>query len=161
MTLAEALVAFAWFVVFVVSVSVAIRLQPERSPATLAMGAALLYTALMPLAAFLPVDGNIWRALAVFCFLATCYLMIFGAVYKSVSLRMLLDLLQAPARRMPARVLYARYIETESFEARLAVMLHQGLAHADAGAYALTRKGRRLAVIARRLQLAFGIDKSG
>jgi hypothetical protein len=161
MTMAEACVGITWFLLFAVSVSAAIELKPARSPAALAVGAAAIYAAIFPLNSFMPISGNIWRAFILFCFLTVSYLMVFGAVYKSVSLRMLLDLLHAPSHRLAKKELNRKYIEQESFEGRINVMLSQGLADRRDGKLLLTAKGRRVARVTHGLQRTFGIHKSG
>lgn len=158
----ELVAGASWFILYAASVFAAIRLVPRQSPALLAVAAAFLYSAAaFPLAATLPLEGNFWRAMAVFCFLAICYLMLFGAVYKSVSLRMMLDLLHAPSYRLPADEVFSTYILGESFEARTQIMLEQGLATQSREGFSLTAKGGRVARLARALQRTFGIDTSG
>ena len=162
MNAAEAAAGALWFALYAAAVLAGIRGMPQRSPAVIAVGSAILLTAAaFPMATLAPIAGNFWRDLAVFCFLAICYLMIFGAVYKSVSLRMMLDLLRAPAQRMSAEELFRRSINSESFQARIQVMIAQGLATQSAAGFALTPKGRGIARGTRMLQCLFGIQTSG
>ncbi len=162
MTAQELFAGAAWFLLYAITVFATVRSLPRVSPAALAVGAAVLYAAAaFPFFFFLPVQGNFWRAWTGYSFLAICYLMVFGAAYKSVSLQLMLDLLRAPGRRLPAQEVSSRYIEQQSFAARMEVMLAQGLATESQGGFSLTAKGGRIARAARAMQTLFGIETSG
>jgi hypothetical protein len=162
MTAAELWSGSAWFVLFLLFMQALVRALPRHSPASIAVGSAVLFFALsLPLGLLLPISANYWRALALFGFLTIACLMVFGAVYKSISLRMLLELSRAPARRMPASQLLHRYVERESFEARVRTMIDQGLAVEVESGIALTANGRQLAAATQRVQTFYGIDVSG
>jgi len=151
-----------WFMLYAFATLIAIRLSPIRSPAVLVVILACLFTiASAPAGALAPVEANYWRALAVFLFLTLSHLMIFGATYKSISLRILLDLFLAPSGRLPAELVFSRYIEQESFTARIQVMIAQGLASHSRHGITLTPRGRRLAAAVGLLQRLYGIEKSG
>ena len=87
--------------------------------------------------------------------------MLFGALYKSVSLRMLGDLSKTTGHALPEQELLARYIEEDSFGRRVAILLEQGHAERTAEGLALSSKGRRIAAAIDRLQQAFAIRASG
>jgi hypothetical protein len=162
MSLAELWCAVAWFALFVLALRTMVRAFPRHSPAAIAMGSACLFLAAsLPVAALLPVSANYWRSLAVFGFLTVCCLMVFGAAYKSISLRVLLELSRAPSRRVETRQLLQRYIEGESFEARIGAMTGQGLADKVGEGIGLSRTGRRLAVATDRIQRLYRIEESG
>ena len=83
----------------------------------------------------------------------------FGAVYKSISLRILLRLLERPGHAEDYAAVLARYVTDESFESRLKVMEAYGFAQFTPGGYALTEKGRRLAQTIDWLQRLFAIKQ--
>ena len=154
--------ALAWFVLFVFALRTLVRAFPQRSPAAIAMASACLCLALsLPVGALLPVSANYWRSAAVFGFLTVSCLMVFGAAYKSISLRVLLELSRAPSRRVEARQLLQRYIEGESFDARIDAMTGQGLAARVAEGIRLSQTGRWLAVATDRIQRLYRIEESG
>ena len=154
--------AAAGFVLYVAIVAVVLRLSWAISPALVAIGAAFLtYAALVAIAAVSGRNANFWITSIIFWFPTLGFLMGFGAVYKSVSLRILLDLLARPGERELCSAILERYIAVESFENRLAIMLESGLAiHTSAG-YALTEKGRRLARITAAMHRLFAIERTG
>jgi hypothetical protein len=90
-----------------------------------------------------------------------CVLMLFGALYKSVSLRMLGDLSKAAGWALPEQDLLARYIEEDSFGRRVAILLKEGHAIRTPEGLVLSRKGQRIAAAIYRLQQAFAIRASG
>lgn len=162
MTAIEFATGGVWFMLYAFATCLAVRLSPDRSPAVLVIALACLFTlASLPAGALAPVEGNYWRALTAFTFLTLCHLIIFGITYKSISLRILLDLSQAPSTRLPADLVFSRYIERESFAARIQVMTTQGLASHSLDGITLTPKGHRLAASAELLQRLYDIQISG
>ena len=104
---------------------------------------------------------NFWVVSIVFWFPTLAFLMGFGAVYKSISLRILLDLLLRPGHAEAYSAILARYVAAESFESRLDVMLKNDFAVLTSAGYSLTDKGRRLAGMVSTLQRLFAIQRSG
>jgi hypothetical protein len=102
-----------------------------------------------------------WPLSATYWFLALCFLMVFGAIYKSISLRILLDLLRRPHGTDRYDAVLGRYIEGDSYPNRLQVMVDSGLAVRDSRELRLTDKGRRLAAAVARLQALYKIERSG
>ena len=152
----------AGFALYIATVAVLLRLSWGLSPAALACGAALAaYAFVLAVAAVISRNANFWTTSVFFWFPTTVFLMGFGAVYKSVSLRILLELLVRPGYAESYSVIMARYVAAESFEKRLAVMRESGLAVASSDGYGLTGKGRLLARIVGALQRLFAIERSG
>jgi hypothetical protein len=87
--------------------------------------------------------------------------MLFGALYKSVSLRMLGDLSKAKGHALPEQELLARYIEEDSFSRRVAILLEQGHAERTPDGLNLSSKGRSIAAGIYGLQRVFAIRASG
>ena len=102
-----------------------------------------------------------WPLSASYWFLAFCFLMAFGAIYKSISLRILLDLLDRPNRSESYEAILERYVQHESYQDRLGILVADGLATREHAAFQLTRKGRRIAATAHAVQRLFKIERSG
>ena len=133
-----------------------------RSPAAIVIGsAAAIYVALLATSILMPVRVAFWPLSAAFGFLTLSLLMLFGALYKSVSLRMLGDLSKVAHHALPEQELLARYIEEDSFGRRVAILLEQGMAERTVDGLRLSRKGRRIAAAIHLLQRAFTIRASG
>ena len=109
----------------------------------------------------MPMRVAFWPLSAAYGFLTLSLLMVFGALYKSVSLRMLGDLSKAADHALPERELLARYIEEDSFGRRVAILLEQDMAERAGDGLRLSSKGRRIAAGIHLLQRAFGIRASG
>jgi hypothetical protein len=152
----------AGFVVYVAAVAVMLRLRRTASPALVAVGAALFaYVAMLTAAIGINRAVNFWAMSAIFWFPTMVFLMLFGALYKSVSLRILADLLARPGHAELCSVILQRYIAAESFETRLALILENRWAVPTSGCYALTDSGQRLARLVSALQRMFAIQRSG
>jgi hypothetical protein len=102
-----------------------------------------------------------WPLSASYWFLTLCFLMAFGAIYKSISLRILLDLLDRPNRSESGEAILKRYVQHESYRDRLRILVTDGLATREHAGFQLTRKGRRIAATARAVQRLFRIERSG
>ncbi len=88
--------------------------------------------------------------------------MIFGAVYKSISLRMMLHLLQQPNKTDGYQVILADCIKNQSYAQRLEILLDkQMIVEQLDGTYHLTQKGRSIASKIHSLQQFFAIQESG
>ena len=160
---AGATVAIAGFLAYVAAVAVLLRtMNPNRSPAMMVTASAVAVYILSLVGAALVVPPVMfWPFSATYWFLAVCFLVVFGAVYKSVSLRILGDLLEQRTRAMLYEEILDGYVRRESFKARLEVIVNEGLATRNGELYELTPKGRRLAGFVAGLQRAFNIKKSG
>lgn len=149
--------ALVWFLVVLVLLRVS-----KRSPALIVIASApLVYLALLVVLPAISQRLAFWPFSAAYGFLALCVLMLFGALYKSVSLRMLGDLSKAAGYSLPEQELLARYIEEDSFGRRVAILLEQGHAERTAEGLELSSKGRRIAAGIHLLQRAFAIRASG
>jgi hypothetical protein len=149
------------FLAYLISVAALLR-RSEGSPAKTAILMALaLYPPALLLAGVALGRAPFWAFSASYWFLTLCFLMVFGAVYKSLSLRMLLDLLEAPGRSSAKDELFARYIRDVSYRHRLEVIQESGFATRTGEGFTLTERGRGLARIIATLQRAFAIERSG
>ena len=159
---ADALFGIAGFLFYLAAVAVALRLPWALSPARAVIGIALLvYAAAGGAAAVFGRNVNFWNMSIVFWFTTLLFLMAFGALYKSISLRILLDLLDRPGHAGLYSAILARYVAAESFESRLTVMQENGFAILTPAGYVLTDRGRRLAGLVGSLHRLFAIERSG
>ena len=162
MTATDALAGAGLFAIYVAVSALLQRAVPSWSPALISLGAVVSASLAGPLGAyFLRLPINLWRALAVYGFLALCFLMVFGAVYKSISLRMLLELWRAPAHRLSYAELLEQYVALESYQHRLGVILSARLATFSERRYVRTAQGRRIASMVRAIHRCYAIDQSG
>ncbi len=139
-----------------------LRWLRQLAPAVVAVGAAVaVYGSILTLAMLFDIRLMFWPLSATFWFLAICYLMLFGAMYKSVSLRILCDLLERPGRCERQSAILARYIENESFANRIAVLLASSWGIERQGGIELTDKGRKIAAVVGWVQRQFRIERSG
>jgi hypothetical protein len=152
----------AGFAFYVVAVATMLRLSRRNSPALVAIGAALFaYAAVLLTAIGANRPINFWVLSAIFSFPTMVFLMAFGALYKSVSLRILADLFARAGQAEPRSAILQRYIASESFETRLALILENKWAISTSAGYALTKSGQRVARLVAALQRVFAIQRSG
>jgi len=124
-------------------------------------GSVVVYVTMLLDAAGLGRAVRFWPVSATYWFLALCFLTAFGAIYKSISLRILLDLLNRPDRSERLEAILDRYVRRESYQARLSILVADGLATQETAGFRLTPKGRRIAALVRALQRFFRIERSG
>jgi hypothetical protein len=147
---------------YIGAVTFVLRLVPRADPVLLVLGAPVVvyFTALFVLAVagapvgFWPYSVSYW-----FCVLS--FIVFFGAIYKSISLRILLDLLKRPERRDSYQRVLETYVVRESYQNRLEVVQAKSLAKRIDNSFVLTGRGRRIASLIDRLQRAFAIERSG
>lgn len=150
------------FAAYVVAVLVLLRLARRTEPALVTVAAAFGICLLaLPVFVLAGQRLNLWVYLVSYWFLATSFLMAFGAVYKSLSLRILMDLLDKPGRSDDYQDIFSRYLVQDSYQNRLGVIVDKGLVTLHGGRYELSERGHRLARNVRAVQLWFGITRSG
>lgn len=152
----------ACFAFYVVAVLLVLRLDRTTEPALLVVGLAVAAGIAGPV--FFAWRGpvfNLWTLLASYSFLTLCFLVGFGAVYKSLSLRILLRLLDKPGRTDGYQTIFNAYVVEDSYQNRLLVAVEKGLVQPSDGGLVLTDRGRRLAQRVRAIQRGFGIAQSG
>jgi hypothetical protein len=151
-----------WFAIYVCAALVVLRAPSRRSPAVVVAGLAPVgYVA--ALGWTLVTGGTLlfWAFSATYAFLTLAFLVAFSAVYKSVTLRILGDLLAQPDGADIVDAILSRYVMAESFRSRVAVLTGQGFADRTAGGLRLSARGRRLARAVRAVQSAWKIEQSG
>ena len=155
-------VGAAGFLAYVASTAVVLRVAPGAAPSRAAVLVAIVVgvATFVVAAAMLPVVA-VWPLVACYSFLSLVFLLAFGAIYKSISLRILGDLLGRPGRRDRYEAILARYIEDESYRTRLALLVSEGLARREAAGFRLTARGERLGRAVSTVQRLFHIGASG
>ena len=101
-----------------------------------------------------------WPVAAVSGFGAVCWLFAFSAVYKSVSLRILTELANAPDHALPFDVITAEYVLPQ-FRDRTDVLQTMGCAKLAGEAFTVTPKGEATAARIAAVQWVCGITNSG
>lgn len=153
--------AVASWLAFLALTSLALRLREGREALTvLIIAAACAPTGLIwPL-----VTGEslaFFAYVTVYGFLTAMSLLVFGALYKSISIKIITDLYDSPHRARDYNQVFQVYVANESFDSRIGVMQESGLAHKTADGFVLSSKGRRIATFVRRIQYLLAIEISG
>jgi small-conductance mechanosensitive channel len=128
---------------------------------TVLLSALFIYILTFVLILVVGYQMNFWVFSTSYWFLVLSFLMVFGAIYKSLSLRMLQTLLEEHNHRYSVEGLRDEYIFGESFSNRLQLIVKQDLAERVDGKLALTKRGAKWANFAVKLQRSFGIMRSG
>ena len=150
------------FLLYLACVVIMLRIACAAGPSRIVIGAAVI-VGIATVVGALVVRPVIlfWPLFASYSLLSLTFLLVFGAVYKSISLRILGDLLQRPEWSDDYQGILARYIEEESYRARLSLLVSEGLAERVDARFRLTPKGWRLAKAVSNLQRFFAIRSSG
>jgi|GEM_PF-2558660 len=154
------LVCFGIYVFLLIS---ALRLIKRISPAALVCGLALIvYIGSLVFLMTHEEYIHFFTFSSTYWFLSLSLLMIFGAVYKSISLRMMLHLLNTPDKTDSYQAILEHYIKSQSYLNRFEILLEKELIEShDAHSYRLTTKGRWLANKLWFIQKTLAIKESG
>lgn len=134
----------------------------NAAPAVIAIISAFAaYLAMVAVVAVTYPPFRFWPSSVTYWFLVICFLMVFGAIYKSISLRILAELVVCPGRQEIYEIILGRYVKSESFRDRVQILVVDGLANKKDGKLMLTPKGRRIAGAVVMLQRLFRIERSG
>ncbi|WFU28360.1 hypothetical protein QA649_19720 [Bradyrhizobium sp. CB1717] len=101
-----------------------------------------------------------WDAASIFGFGVMGYVFAFGAVYKSVSLDILLGLAERPGRTAPLSDVVERQVPA-LFRGRTGILMDGGLVEQVDSRFAVTAAGQIMAGRIGRLRRAFGIGDTG
>jgi hypothetical protein len=101
-----------------------------------------------------------WDAASIFGFGVMGYVFAFGAVYKSVSLDILLGLVDRPGRKAPLADVVERQVPA-LFQGRTKILIDGGLVEQVDSRFAATEAGQIMAKRIGRLRHAFGIGDTG
>ena len=101
-----------------------------------------------------------WDAASIFGFGVMAYVFAFGAAYKSVSLDILLGLVDRPGRTAPLADVVERQVP-DLFHGRTRILVDGGLVEQRDAGFAATVAGQTMARRIGRLRQAFGIGSTG
>jgi hypothetical protein len=101
-----------------------------------------------------------WNATSIFSFGAMSYIFAFGAVYKSVSLEILLGIAERPGRAVPASEIVEHKVP-EILRGRTQILVDSGLVARAGLSFSVTAAGQALADRIMRLRRLFAIGDSG
>ena len=131
------------------------------APVTLIAIAAVVSHALgVILGALLLAPFQYWDAASIFGFFVMAYVFAFGAVYKSVSLDILLGLVGRPERSAPLSAIVEQQVP-HLFQGRIDVLVDGGLVEPENAHFSPTAAGRSMAGRVGRLRSTFGIGDTG
>jgi hypothetical protein len=161
MTTDSFIAGLAGFMTYLLCACWLLRIWPGKPAQVVINLAVAAYPAVLLVAILLGGRISFWIYSAIYSSLTLIFLMAFGAIYKSISLRILLDLYNSPNRAERYDAILNRLVQEESFGARLDVMQSSGFVRRVGDRYVLQDKGDRLARRVRALQDVFGIERSG
>jgi len=162
MSFAYGIVGVVLFVIMAPAMQFIVRLAAAPIPPVviLAIAAAISHLASTLLGTTTMQQFQYWNAASVFSFGVMTYVFAFGAVYKSVSLEILLDLAQQPERMVPLSDIIDRQIP-DIFRERTEILIAGGLAERTGSSFVVTEAGRKLAGRIARIRHAFAIGDTG
>jgi hypothetical protein len=153
--------ASAGLIVFAGTTLVVLRLPGRLSPVgRQALLALLIHVATTALLNRLVPETTYWHGAALYWFGFNCFLYGFSAVYKSVSLRMLSKLAQAPNQCLAMSDIVDGQISS-CFTDRVALLVNSGLAQNQDGKYTPLPQGLKVAGRIGLLQSIYGVVQSG
>jgi len=156
----EALLAGLFgYVVFACGLLLGRRLMPKTSPVVLLVPVGLAsHAAGIVIASALLPSFQYWPYASTFALLVMGHILAFGAVYKSVSLHLLMEFADTKG---PFPLSAANAQVERLFAGRAAILTESGLVERRGDSYAVTLPGQRLASRIGALQRLFGIKSGG
>jgi hypothetical protein len=122
----------------------------------LAIAAIVTHGLGVTLGIFVVAQFQYWDAASIFGFCVMAYVFAFGAVYKSVSLDILLSVVDRPERRAPLSEIVEQQVP-DLFQGRIRNLVDGGLVERTGSHFAATTAGRTMARRVGQLRRAFGI----
>jgi hypothetical protein len=140
-----------------------LRIIKKISPAVLVCGSSLLvYFLGLVLIGLNGLEINFFSFSSIYWFLTLSLLMVFGAVYKSISLRMMLHLLNRPKKSDYYDAILQNYIKDQSYTNRINILLEKEMiAESEKDTFRITKKGAFYARNLWLIQQVFSIKESG
>ncbi|RDI48143.1 hypothetical protein [Aquicella lusitana] len=151
------------FGIYLILTPLLLRLTRNISPSMLVCGHALLiYIFALGLIAIKGLSINFFSFSSFYWFLTLSFLMIFGAIYKSISLRMMLHLLKKPDYTDEYNEILKNYIRNQSYQNRIDILIEkEWIEKYDDVSFKLTKNGQRFARKLLMMQQLFYIKESG
>lgn len=152
-----------FFGVYTISIVIALRFTKKISPTLWVCSLALsVYFFALILIGILGVRIYFFPFSSFYWFLTLCLLMFFGAIYKSISLQMMLHLFNQPGKTDFYEVILERYIKDQSYINRIEILLSKKMIERqDNASFSLTKKGNSFAKHLTIIQHALSIKESG
>jgi hypothetical protein len=135
-------------------------ISPIAPVAILAIAAVVSHVASVLLGVMTVRQFQYWNAASIFGFGAMLYVFAFGAVYKSVSLEILLDLARRPGRAATLADIVDRKVP-EIFRGRTDILISDGLVECARSGFVVTGAGRAIAGRIAQIRRAFAVGDSG
>ena len=111
---------------------------------------------------FIEQKVDFWGYSSIFFAGVMAILFIFGGLYKSISARILCDLLDSKNRELLISDIFERYLLEESFRSRLEILVESKVLKQDKnGVFKLSRKGKKLYYVVSFFQYLYGVKDSG
>jgi predicted transcriptional regulator len=153
------LVGFTAILTYVTIGGILLRFRRNFSPIVLILLASIPIYLIYPI--FID-DLEIIHYTGTYFFGAMMFLFFWGGLYKSISVRILCDLISESGGFLSVEHIYKKYLLTDSFKGRLEILLDSNLLLLRNDAtYQLTLKGRKFVQRVRILQKIYKINASG
>ena len=151
--------AFSAILAYIALGIVLLRFRGARSPIVI-----MLIASLVPYGSFLllskPLD--MLHYTATYFFGLMCFLFFWGGLFKSISVRIICDLLEEDTRTLCVEDIYEKYLLTESFKGRLGILIQSDYLMLDNnGNYKLTVAGQKFVRRVGFIQKIYKISASG
>ena len=158
----EILIGLITFIVFFVLQNILIKLLKKKFPLYIFLGSSLVsYISTLLMFNLSDKVINIYPYSSFYWFLVMGFLFYYFSLNKSVSVRILTDLLDSDQKELEHNTLLNSYLTQDSFLNRLNVLLNRNLIVHENNGYTLTKKGRRVASLYIKFQKLFLIKNSG
>lgn len=150
------------FAAYFGAICLVLRLGRRQAPALMSLATGFAaYAVVLGLLILAGQNVPFWSySVTYWCFVLS-FLLAFGAIYKSISLRILLDLFKRPGRCGSYEHVLATYVALESYQNRLTVIQDSGFATRAGERYILSERGRHIASLTAAVQQVFAIRRSG
>jgi hypothetical protein len=162
MSFAWGLIGVVLFIVIASSMQAITRRTASSIPPVIVLAIAAVVSHLVSvlLGATTTPQFQYWNAASVFSFGAMLYIFAFGAVYKSVSLEILLNLGRRPERQAPLVGIVELQVP-DIFRGRTDILVKGGQVERAGASFVVTASGRKLADRIARIRRAFAIGDTG
>ena len=158
----EILIGLITFIVFFVLQNILIKLLKKKFPFYIFLGSSLVsYISTLLMFNLSDKVINIYPYSSFYWFLVMGFLFYYFSLTKSVSVRILTDLLDSNQKELEYNNLLNSYLTQDSFLNRLDVLLNRNLIVHRNNEYTLTKKGRRIASLYIKIQKLFLVKNSG
>jgi hypothetical protein len=134
--------------------------SPIAPVAILAMAAVISHAASIMLGIATVAQFQYWSAASIFGFGVMLYIFAFGAVYKSVSLEILLDVAKRPGASAPLADIVERKVP-EIFRGRTDILVDGGQVERRGPCFVVTAAGEKIASRIGTLRRAFAVGTTG